>query len=144
MMRRTVQRLLGVGRLAGLLFAVVRWATHDKNDPCGHDIPLSKLVRQLRDPDPMVRCRAAHLIGHLGPEAKDAVPALIAALKDDKNSGLRYHAARALGDIGPAAKDALPALVIASKEDKDPAVRFRAAEAIERIDPEAAKKAGIP
>jgi HEAT repeat protein len=45
----------------------------------------------------------------LGPEAKEAVPALIAAF--GTNSGDRASIARILGSIGPAAKKALPTLI---------------------------------
>ena len=42
-------------------------------------------------------------LGKIGPEAKDAVPALTELL-NDKNENVRSAAAIALGGIGPAAK----------------------------------------
>ena len=48
-------------------------------------------------------------LGKIGPEAKDAVPALTELL-NDKNENVRSAAAIALGGIGPAAKSAVPAL----------------------------------
>ncbi len=68
-------------------------------------------------------------MGLFGPMAKDAVPVLIEALKDE-NLFVRNRAASALGKIGAAAKSAVPALKNALD---DPAVRSRAEEALERI-----------
>ena len=55
-----------------------------------------------------VRIQAAVAVKLMGPRGKDAVPALITALK---NRGVRRHAAYALGAIGPDAKDAVTALI---------------------------------
>ena len=46
----------------------------------------------------------------IGPEAKEAVPALIARL-DDPDEEVRQASARALGQVGPAAAPAVPALI---------------------------------
>ena len=46
----------------------------------------------------------------IGAEAKDAVPALIAALRDT-DPEVRRNTAGALGEIGPASKEAVPVLV---------------------------------
>jgi HEAT repeat protein len=51
-----------------------------------------------------VRRKAAEAIGKIGPDAKDAVDALIACLRDP---GCRAEAAAALGSIGPDAKKAV-------------------------------------
>ena len=80
----------------------------------------------------------------IGPEAADAVPALVGALRTSfPGRGLkgpnRYYAdaravsARALGLIGAAARTALPALKEALG-DTDRSVHDAAAEAIERIE----------
>ena len=71
-------------------------------------------------------------IGKVGPGAKDAVPALIDALKD-KESGVRGSACFALGEIGPAASAAIPALSRVVTQDEDPEVRRAAALAIGKI-----------
>src|SRR5208337_1761933 len=71
-----------------------------------------------------------------GPAA-DAVPALVAALKDDQDKDVRKQAADALRRIGPAAADAVPALVAALKDDQDKDVRKQAADALRRIGPAA-------
>ena len=54
-----------------------------------------------------VRGKAALALGEIGADAKDAVPALVDALKD---VNIRTEAASALGSIGPAAKDAVKPL----------------------------------
>ncbi len=58
---------------------------------------------------------AAFALGKIGPAAKEAVPALIAALKDE-DKDVRVYAASALGHIGPAAKEAVPALEAAARD----------------------------
>jgi HEAT repeat protein len=73
-----------------------------------------------------------------GPEVQEAVPALIAALKDE---GRRRDAADALGAIGPGAKAAVPALLAVLK-DRDAYTRSRVAYALGSIGPEA--KVSVP
>jgi HEAT repeat protein len=88
-------------------------------------------------------------LGEIGPAAKEAVPDLIAALKDqeedvrsnpadpllkDLGGHVRRAAARALGRIGPAAKEAVPDLIAALK-DQDWSVRHNVALALEEIRP---------
>ena len=65
---------------------------------------------------------------NMGPDAKDAVPALINALSDP-DRGVRQASVKALGRIGPAAKAAVPALSRALKKGSWP----EAQEAILRI-----------
>lgn len=104
--------------------------------------PLLPQERRL----PSARARTAELLGTIGPAARDAVPALVAALKED-DPLLRAAAGRALRRIGPSAvpelirglqdsdshdalipvlqahgRAALPALLRAL-DDKDPHVR---------------------
>ncbi len=62
---------------------------------------------------------AAERIGLLGPQAKEAVGPLTAAL-DDPSALVKLHAARALGEIGPEAKTAAPVLIsLLSGKDRD-------------------------
>ncbi len=65
------------------------------------------------------------MLGHIGPEAADAIPALIESLKDENNY-VRTFAAFALGFIGPKATAAGPMLVKLVK-DRDAIVRSAAA-----------------
>ena len=67
-------------------------------------------------------------LGRIGGGAKDAVPALIQALKD-QHEEVRNNAAWTLGRIG---KDAVPALIQALK-DQNIEVRQYAAGALGRI-----------
>ena len=53
---------------------------------------------------------AAELLGRIGPEARQAVPALMEAMKAP-DSVLCACAIEALGEIGPDAKQAIPAIV---------------------------------
>jgi len=90
--------------------------------------------------------RSAHLqqltilaLGHFGPDAAPAVPALVEQLNCRSTSTyevppavIRFQAARALGGIGPAARGAVPALTLAL-EDGSRAVREAARRALEKI-----------
>jgi HEAT repeat protein len=95
--------------------------------------PLSKA---LSDPDATVRGTAAFALAAIGPEAVEAVPALIKALQSQGDETLRFRAAYALGEIGPKAKEAIEPLK-AALDDKKPAVRLHAAQALWSIDPKA-------
>src|SRR5215470_14550082 len=57
---------------------------------------VTDFVRQLQSHDADVRSSAADDLGRIGKNAKEAVPALIAALKD-QTAGVRISAATALG-----------------------------------------------
>jgi HEAT repeat protein len=82
---------------------------------------------------PKVRAAAATALGRLGSDAKSAVPALIALLKD-KDDTPRAAAAEALGRIGVEAQDAVPALLEVLKDRQaDPQPRIRAAFALGRL-----------
>ncbi len=60
--------------------------------------------------DGPIRLIAAEALGRIGPDAKAAIPDLIAAM-GDPDSRVRAEAARALGGIGPDAAAAIPDLV---------------------------------
>src|SRR6267143_4894158 len=85
-----------------------------KGAPSQEDIP--RLRKQLTDPDPAIRFRAALYFSsaNLGPEAKRAVPDLILLLKDDR-SDIRRAAASAIGILG-CEVSAIPELVKALKD----------------------------
>ena len=80
----------------------------------------------------MSAAASAEALGRIGPDAKEAVPALIAALKDENWRCPLLVSALALGMIGPEAKEAVPALT-AALEDKDERVRLASAQAIQAI-----------
>ncbi|MCA9101831.1 MAG: HEAT repeat domain-containing protein, partial [Planctomycetales bacterium] len=89
--------------------------------------------------DPKTRVAAVRVLSLMGPEAKDAVPALVEALKDsdpDVGSEINF----ALGAIGPAAKEAVPTLS-SMVNDENEGLRYSAVFALGEIGPDA-KPAG--
>jgi len=69
------------------------------------------LIEALRDPVPAARAAAAQDLAVLGPEAREAVPALIATCLNDADLAARVHAAVALWRIDRRLYPVLPALV---------------------------------
>ena len=69
---------------------------------------VEELVDSLDDTEYNVRENAARALGRLGPDAQDALPALIKAL-DDASPMVRVAAIHAVGQMEPAAEIALPA-----------------------------------
>jgi HEAT repeat protein len=97
---------------------------------------LPKLIKALENDD--MQSLAVEVIRRLGPQAKDAVPALILELKDP-DPAYRQEVEFALAAIGPEAKAAVPALLehmIDSKEE--PKDRYTACYALGKIGPAAA------
>jgi HEAT repeat protein len=95
---------------------------------------VPELVEQLKSPDCAIRVNALCALARLGPDSKEAVPALIQALEEDKDWVVRVAAITALGEIGDDAKEAVPVLIEAlDKED----VCASAAIALGRIGPAA-------
>jgi HEAT repeat protein len=78
-----------------------------------------------------VRLEAALALGHMGPEAEPAVPALTEAL-GDPSADLRLAAAEALARVGPAASAAVPAMTQLLKEGQ-PARVVRTIKALRRL-----------
>jgi HEAT repeat protein len=74
---------------------------------------------------------ACLVLAEIGPDAKDAVPALIKAVSDERPE-VRLQAVIALGEIGPAAKPAT-ATVVKALQDKVQAIHFAAIFALGRI-----------
>jgi HEAT repeat protein len=85
------------------------------------------LIRLLNHRDPDVQYGAAEALGEIGDSG--AVEPLIAALKNDEISGLRWKAAEALSKIGT---PAVAALIGALRHDDDD-VRWKAAIALGEI-----------
>jgi HEAT repeat protein len=84
-------------------------------------------------------------------DAKEAVPALIAAIDDKSNIrppggffvSVRHEAARCLGLIGSGARDAIPTLSAAVKLKDDILLADQAGNALKLIDLKAATEAGV-
>jgi HEAT repeat protein len=105
--------------------------------------PAAKEVAPLlidlfkNDPDATVRAGAASGLGHLGIEAKTAVPLLVAGLKDN-NDDIFEACARALGRFGKEAKSAVPDMVaVAKNKDRDEYVRASCVRNLAEIGPDA-------
>ena len=114
----------------------------------------------MKDEDASVRDLAASALGRIGSDARDALPALILALKDEEASvryssnlalakigipavpslieafsndvALRQEVIFTLGLLGPDAQDAISILTRAV-EDDDPVVQRRAAFALGKV-----------
>jgi HEAT repeat protein len=94
---------------------------------------IQRLTNQLGFAEAIDRHQAAQALGKLRSGAKEAVPELVLALKDEDDD-VRRTAAWALGEIGPEARDALPDLIEAFN-DKNEGVRRYAAVALGQIGP---------
>jgi HEAT repeat protein len=70
--------------------------------PAGSDKALAALVKELKDPDAGMRCKALHELEEMGPAAERAAPELIDCLKD-RNHEVRRLASHALAGIGAGA-----------------------------------------
>jgi HEAT repeat protein len=124
---------IGVRRNAALALAALAGNSYETPEaPLDIRSCLPALIRALRDRDGMVRARAAHAIGEIGPEGSPAVPALLQLLKNS-DEGSRIGACIALKGIGPNARASLPALRIALTDPSNDVRQF-AAHAIERIE----------
>jgi len=71
---------------------------------------VGELINDLTDGNKFTRREAARSLALLGPEAKPAVPALVAALDDDQDQVL-FWASTALANLGPAAQEATAELI---------------------------------
>jgi beta-lactamase regulating signal transducer with metallopeptidase domain/HEAT repeat protein len=90
--------------------------------------------RLIQDSEQNVRQSAFSYLESLNAEEiKEAIPALIAALKGP-DAAIQYRAIGRLASIGPAAKEAIPALSELLRSDNDQ-IRSRAVEAIKAISP---------
>jgi HEAT repeat protein len=96
------------------------------------EIVVPALAGALKDEHAGVRNVAIIALSVIGPDAKDAVPALIAAF-NDKDEFVQSNAVRAVGQIGPAA---VPALIDVLR-DKDSHMRRMAALGLGNMGPEA-------
>ncbi len=101
-------------------------------------VVLSELIARLQDPVPRVRAAAADAIGRMGPEAKNAVPALRGLLARPIQEGtadflVAQSAVTALGQIGDDAVSAADDLVLRFNQAPD----FRVQQSLMRFGPAA-------
>jgi HEAT repeat protein len=94
------------------------------------DDPLPALVRALRSQNAPERVRAAKDLGRLGWLARDAMPALVAALDDDE-AKVRESSAHAIGLMGPEALSTLTGML----RHDDKYVRRQAVWALGKLGP---------
>ncbi len=90
-------------------------------------------LKQLKDPDVLLRREAIRELGDCSGETERVVPALTEMLHD-KNPYVRHDAALTLGKFGPEARAAVPAIKILLK-DKDQSVRHGIVAALRKISP---------
>jgi HEAT repeat protein len=102
-----------------------------KQEPFQYGRPMSRWINDLEHGDDDARHQAAKALGAIGPEAKDAVPALSVALRDE-NDLVRLNASLALLKIAPESQAAIPALAEAL-HDQIPLIRMNAAMALNRM-----------
>lgn len=120
---------------ASLLIGLVFWwaqpvfvASNLSNLGRGDERKVQYAVEHLRSGSAMVRQAAARGMGRIGPQAKEAVPALLVAL-DDESSGVAAEAAAALGAIQAPETRVIDGLIEALN-NKDGEVRRYAAYAL--------------
>jgi HEAT repeat protein len=86
----------------------------------------------LRDANVVARCTAARALGQMGPQAREALPALLQALQD-REPLVRDSVAEAIGCVGPEAPEAVLALIQALT-DTNSFVQATAAKALKKAD----------
>lgn len=104
------------------LFVVLSPTLCGSMEPDADDI--NKLITMLQNPDANVRGKSIEQLERIGPEARAAIPALIAALDDTKSfpgkyfrTDVRTAAFRALHEIGLEATPALTRAIASEKPD---------------------------
>lgn len=98
-------------------------------------------IKRLTDADGQTRQAAAENLGRLGPQGRDAVPALVIMLEQGPEDMDRMAAAMALARLGSIAKPAVPALRKVAAETSHERLRLIAHLAAEAIEPPLTTKA---
>jgi HEAT repeat protein len=98
-----------------------------------HDKPLSYWLDEAKKPDAASRKKAVEALGKAATADRDAMAAVVAALKD-ADAEVRDAAVLALLNIGPSASDAANDLRELANQDPDPKVREHAEKALKRIE----------
>ena len=102
---------------------------------------IKRIVTDLNDSDRERRLRALRGIRYVGPEAREAIPALRDLTKDHESS-FRQLALEALINIGPEEKGVLPALIEKLTDRGDPGLASIAADGLGKFGAKA--KEGVP
>jgi hypothetical protein len=121
-----------------VLVAPLASLTAQDEPPAPKPKSVDELVKQLNafDSDTTDRRNAAFELAQLGPKARDALPDLIAKMKDSGEENLvRYWCAYAIGAMGAEAKDAVLDLgdVAQDIRVRSDLIRIRAIIALEQI-----------
>ncbi|WP_298867167.1 HEAT repeat domain-containing protein [uncultured Gimesia sp.] len=113
---------------------------------------INGLIEVLSDENPNCRSRAAYALGQFGPQAKPAVPALLASLnmlqdveqevphnslQESTRRSLRRSLIDALGDIGHASPEVIQALITTLNDKRYSISRESAAIALGKLGPKA-------
>jgi len=88
------------------------------NLPVLREAKVRWYAMRLDSDDPEIQASAANALSRMGPKAKGAVPALIAAL-DSSSPEVRDAAAQILGEIGPDAETAVESLIRIQKMERE-------------------------
>jgi HEAT repeat protein len=97
-------------------------------------LAVPNLVKALEEES--LRPKIAAILGRLGPDAKEAAPALAEIVAKDKSPAARREALIALGSIGPFAAGQVPAIAKVLK-DEDSKLRAAACYSLGKIGPPA-------
>jgi len=104
---------------------------------------VTLLTRLLRDPERIVRYRAAEALGYFGPDAKTAIPDLIYTTRDPATWETRQAAVYALGSVAADKKNGPPLKVLEALyhalRDSASRVRMTAVQSLARLGPPADK-----
>jgi HEAT repeat protein len=109
---------------------------------------VTALRNRLQDADDGIRTKAARALGIL--KAKAAVPALVEALRQDSNSGVRFEAIRSLRKVSDlsVSKELIPFITFSEPKIRNEAVytlgRFRCREAVPDLTRAYEKEAAQP
>lgn len=147
--RETAARALGrIGKAAPdekSLIAPLRAASQDDADPVTRVVALGALAmidvevaqqitslrKYLHHDEALVRMKASHALGMLGPAAKVAAPEIVNVFKLETDHHRRGYVARALGNTADPAS--LPALEAALEKETDPGAKGEMKGAIARL-----------
>jgi len=112
---------------------------------------IAKLVRSLQEPDGAVRLDAVEALGQLGPDAAEAIPALVTIIRSDPDASVRRAAIDAVLQISKVGKIEIEARSLVERvgkletyttaalstalDDADAGVRSAAIKALGQLDP---------